>query len=182
MIEIRKRHGLKSIDIRKDKMVMDKIRSVINDIGLEEKQLLKERNQHFRQIYRRFMASFFLGSVLSLLIIILVFSLLNYEISKRIAAEEKLNKSHDLLEVRIKERTTELENQIVEKQNIQGQLLQSNKMEAVGRLAGGIAHDFNNILTVILGNCTLLIEDLKDDNPAKEELEEIRKSSNARHL
>lgn len=56
------------------------------------------------------------------------------------------------------------------------QLRQSQKLEAVGTLAGGIAHDFNNILTVILGNAELATSDLGERHPAREFLEQIRRS------
>ncbi len=50
----------------------------------------------------------------------------------------------------------------LERQNLEEQLLQARKMEAVGSLAGGIAHEFNNILAVVLGNAELALEDLED--------------------
>ena len=60
-----------------------------------------------------------------------------------------------------------------ERKSLQSQLLQVQKMEAVGTLAGGIAHDFNNILMGIQGHISLLLYDLLQDHPHRERLEEI---------
>ncbi len=64
-----------------------------------------------------------------------------------------------------------------EKQQLESQLQQSQKMESIGTLAGGIAHDFNNILGIILGNTEMSLEDIPEDNRARETLEEIRNAS-----
>jgi PAS domain S-box-containing protein len=62
------------------------------------------------------------------------------------------------------------------KRKLEQQLLQAQKMEALGQLAGGIAHDFNNLLTVIAGHTDMLLSD-KEDLPARHDLEQIRQAS-----
>lgn len=63
-----------------------------------------------------------------------------------------------------------------EKDKLQTQLYQSQKMESVGRLAGGVAHDFNNLLGVILGHSELAMMKLDAQDPLMDNLQEIQKA------
>ena len=63
-----------------------------------------------------------------------------------------------------------------EKEKLQAQLNQAQKMEAIGVLAGGVAHDFNNLLTTIIGNADLALMDLQEETPVYHCIEEMRKA------
>ena len=115
---------------------------------------------------------------------------------------EKLRDSQRELERKVQERTAQLEEAnrqleslseanaqkrtVAEKErtvalealhHTEKQLLQSQKLEAVGRLAGGISHDFNNLLTVILGYSDIMKRNLPDSHPLRRNVEEIVRAS-----
>ena len=66
---------------------------------------------------------------------------------------------------------------ITQRKQLEDELRQAQKMEAVGRLAGGVAHDFNNLLTVITGRSALLLARLKAEDPSRRSVELIQKTA-----
>jgi CheY-like chemotaxis protein len=68
--------------------------------------------------------------------------------------------------------------EITERKQLEARLVQSQKLETVGKLAGGIAHEFNSILTAIIGQSDLLLNDLPAGSPLANNAAEISKAAN----
>ncbi|WP_176248301.1 PAS domain-containing protein [Sulfitobacter sp. HGT1] len=79
----------------------------------------------------------------------------NYDITERKRLEIKLAQSNSELEARVADRSRALEEEMRERQKVEGALAHSQRFELIGQLAGGVAHDFNNFLAVIGGNLEL---------------------------
>lgn len=79
--------------------------------------------------------------------------------------------------VKVVQDISELEEAEARIERAEEQLRQSQKMEAVGRLASGIAHDFNNLLTAIRGNAEFLLQDLDPEGDSHADAEEIKRAA-----
>jgi PAS domain S-box-containing protein len=66
---------------------------------------------------------------------------------------------------------------MTERRALEERVLESQKLEAIARLAGGVAHDFNNMLTAVMGYSSMLLEELAHDSRLRADVEEIRKAA-----
>jgi len=104
------------------------------------------------------------------------FSAIIRDLTERKRAEEELTRLNAELEERFAEKAAELGQTIGEREKLQAQLLQAQKMEGIGTLAGGIAHDMNNILNVISGYASLILQNPGNTEKVEEGLEVIKET------
>lgn len=119
------------------------------------------------------------------------FATIFMDVTARKQAQDELLKHRERLEELVRERTAELEERNrklaeeiaerkkaeEEKKNIEAQLIQTQKTEALGRFAGGIAHDLNNVLYPVIINTEILLEDTEPDTAQYEMLSQILAAS-----
>ena len=85
----------------------------------------------------------------------------------------EIAKKHLLTSARLLGEIVERKQAEEDKEKLNTQLIQAQKMEAIGHLAGGIAHDFNNVLAAIVGYASLIRMKMKNDDPLRSNVEQI---------
>ena len=127
------------------KAAMDRVRAVAAEMQAEEAALLDQRVAEDRASGNLLRATLLVAAIVALVLGVMMFLAF-----RRFAAA--LSLSRDELHAK----NQQLEKEIIARRNTEAQLVQAQKMEAVGQLTGGLAHDFNNMMAVVISSLGLM--------------------------
>lgn len=144
-LEARARQRLSLMQIQHE---VDVRRQEVRD-ALQSQQLAELRSRRDRLIRN--------GSIGALIAGIIMLALFMSRRAQREAAERE-REIQQQLKIEVESRTSQLRQEIEARQQLEADLLQSQKLDALGQLTGGIAHDFNNLMTVVMGATELVLE------------------------
>ena len=127
--------------------LMRRIRAGVDEFDVAELKLLDARQQQARQLSGTLDVTVPIAVALAGILALL------------------LTRAAGRYEVELESRNQSLATEMARREQIESQLRQAQKMEALGQLTGGVAHDFNNMLAIIVGNLDILLRRLSPDEP-----------------